>query len=208
MHVSKMGRTFPRFGVIVSSVNSELAGADLLVCFSLRLDQRYQFFAGGEISLLEGVADSLNQPGLAELLRYSGDYSQFIQANSPANFSIIARGAISSNPGELFLNSTFEKMLTQLRQEFDYILIGSSPMFAADNATTLAPKVDGTLFVVRSRFFPRPRRPRSAQFTQSTADPGAWLGAESGRCDGPVLPLLQLCRVLPRREISVRTVVG
>jgi capsular exopolysaccharide synthesis family protein len=147
-----MGRTFPRFGVIVSSVNSELAGADLLVCFSLRLDQLYQFFAGGEISLLEGVADSLNQPGLAELLRHPGDYSQFIQANSLANFSIIARGAISSNPGDLFLNSTFEKTLAQFRQEFDYILIGSSPMFAADDATTLAPKVDGTLFVVRSRF--------------------------------------------------------
>ena len=32
------------------------------------------------------------------------------------------------------------------------MLIDSSPVFAADDATTLAPKVDGTLFVVRSRF--------------------------------------------------------
>jgi hypothetical protein len=101
---------------------------------------------GGEISLLEGVADSLNQappflqPGLAELLRHPGDYRQFIQANSLANFSFIARGAISSNPGDLFLNSTFEKTLAQLRQEYDYILIDSSPVFATDDATTLAPR--------------------------------------------------------------------
>jgi succinoglycan biosynthesis transport protein ExoP len=93
-----------------------------------------------------------SQPGLAELLRTSGDFRQFIQTNSLANFSFIARGAISNNPGDLFLNSTFEKTLAQLRQEFDYILIDSSPVFAADDATTLAPKVDGTLFVVRSRF--------------------------------------------------------
>jgi AraC-like DNA-binding protein len=31
-------------------------------CFSLRLDQLYPLFAGGEISLLEGVADALHQP--------------------------------------------------------------------------------------------------------------------------------------------------
>jgi Mrp family chromosome partitioning ATPase len=32
------------------------------------------------------------------------------------------------------------------------VLIDSSPVFAADDTSTLAPKADGTLFVVRSRF--------------------------------------------------------
>ena len=32
------------------------------------------------------------------------------------------------------------------------MLIDSSPIFAADDAPTLAPKVDGVIFVVRSRF--------------------------------------------------------
>jgi len=39
-----------------------------------------------------------------------------------------------------------------LRQQYDYVVIDTSPVFAADDATTLAPKVDGTLFVVRSRY--------------------------------------------------------
>ncbi|HTA31704.1 MAG TPA: hypothetical protein VK731_14515, partial [Candidatus Cybelea sp.] len=38
------------------------------------------------------------------------------------------------------------------RQQFDYVLIDSSPVFAADDAASLAPKVDGALFVVRSGF--------------------------------------------------------
>lgn len=93
-----------------------------------------------------------SQPGLTELLRQPGEPRHFIQTNSLVNFSFLARGAISTNPGDLFLNSRFEDILSRLRQEFDYILIDSSPVFAADDATTLAPKVDGTLFIVRSRF--------------------------------------------------------
>jgi succinoglycan biosynthesis transport protein ExoP len=93
-----------------------------------------------------------SQPGLAEMLRHPSDSREFIQTNSLANFSFIARGAISNNPGDLFLTSALDQKLALLRQEYDYILIDSSPVFAADDATTLAPKVDGTLFIVRSRF--------------------------------------------------------
>jgi Mrp family chromosome partitioning ATPase len=32
------------------------------------------------------------------------------------------------------------------------VLIDSSPVFATDDASTLAPKVDGTLFVVRGNY--------------------------------------------------------
>jgi tyrosine-protein kinase Etk/Wzc len=92
------------------------------------------------------------KPGLAELLQSPVDPRPFIQTNSLANFSFIPRGSLRSNPGDLFLTSTFEQLLAGLRQQFDYILIDSCPVFAADDATTLAPKVDGTLFVVRSRF--------------------------------------------------------
>jgi len=93
-----------------------------------------------------------SKPGLAELLRQPNDPYQFIRTTPLANFSFLPRGSILANPGDLFLNSAFEKVIARLRPDFDYILIDSSPVFAADDATTLAPKVDGTLFVVRSRF--------------------------------------------------------
>jgi Mrp family chromosome partitioning ATPase len=43
-----------------------------------------------------------------------------------------------------------DEVLSTLREQFDYVLIDSSPLFAADDAATLAPKVDGTILVVRS----------------------------------------------------------
>ena len=91
-------------------------------------------------------------PGLAELLLQPDDLDQIIQRDSLPNLSFISRGSTLCNPGDLFLGPAFDQILARLRQRFDYVLIDSSPVFAADDATTLAPKVDGTLVVVRRGF--------------------------------------------------------
>lgn len=93
-----------------------------------------------------------SKPGLAELLTEGGDLDQFIQASPMPNLSFIARGSGQRNPGDLFLTNALDQVLAHLRERFDYVIIDSSPVFAADDSTTLAPKMDGTLFVVRSRF--------------------------------------------------------
>ena len=109
-----------------------------------------------DADLRKGVLHQLlglqREPGLAELLRQPGDLEKVIQKDSLLNFSFLSSGRASSNSGDLFLGPEFKQVLARLRQMFDYVLIDSSPVFAADDATTLAPKVDGTLFVVRSRF--------------------------------------------------------
>ncbi|HEY1662531.1 MAG TPA: polysaccharide biosynthesis tyrosine autokinase [Verrucomicrobiae bacterium] len=93
-----------------------------------------------------------SNPGLAELLLQPGDLDKFILATPMSNLSFIPRGRGQRNPGDLFLSPVFDDILARLRERYDYVIIDSCPVFAADDATTLAPKVDGTLFVVRSRF--------------------------------------------------------
>jgi Mrp family chromosome partitioning ATPase len=39
--------------------------------------------------------------------------------------------------------------LREIYQHYDYVIIDSSPVLAADDTTSLAPKIDATLFVVR-----------------------------------------------------------
>jgi Mrp family chromosome partitioning ATPase/uncharacterized protein involved in exopolysaccharide biosynthesis len=68
------------------------------------------------------------------------------------NLSFLARGGDVNNPGDLLLSPALDQILARLRKQFDYVLIDSCPVFAADDVTTLAPKVDGTLLVVRSRY--------------------------------------------------------
>ena len=100
-----------------------------------------------------------HEPGLSEMLRCPEDLEKIIQTNSLPNFFFVSSGGRLSNPGDLFLNPALSQVLAWARQHFDYVLIDSSPVFAADDTATLAPMVDGTLFVVRNRFSrPRPAR--------------------------------------------------
>jgi len=101
---------------------------------------------------LHDLLDMKREPGLTEALRQQDHIDRFIQTNSLPNFSFLARGSDMVNPSDLFLSSSFATLFGRLREWFDYVLIDSSPVFAADDATTLAPMVDGTLFVVRSDF--------------------------------------------------------
>ena len=93
-----------------------------------------------------------SKPGLAELLIERGDWEKYVQPTAMPNLSFIARGTGQRNPGDLFLSNAFGDLIAKLRERYDYVIIDSSPVFAADDSTTLAPKVDGTLFVVRSQF--------------------------------------------------------
>lgn len=93
-----------------------------------------------------------SKPGMHELILQPERLEEVIRATDLPNFSFISRGSICRNPGDLFLSPAFDQILGRLRERYDYVLIDCSPVFAADDSSTLAPKVDGTLFVVRSRF--------------------------------------------------------
>jgi capsular exopolysaccharide synthesis family protein len=91
-------------------------------------------------------------PGLTHLLNHPADTDKIIQTNSLPNLSFIACGSRMANPGDQLLGETLDELLTLWRKTYDYVLIDSCPVFAADDAAMLAAKVDGTLMVVRSRF--------------------------------------------------------
>ena len=90
--------------------------------------------------------------GLAELLCGAENGHSVIQKDSVPNLAFISCGRRSRHPGDLFLRPEMDQLLSNWRRDFDYVVIDSCPLFAADDATALAHKVDGTLLVVRRRF--------------------------------------------------------
>lgn len=91
-------------------------------------------------------------PGLTHLLNHPADTEKIVQTNSLPNLSFIASGRRVANPGDQLQGAALDQLLAAWRAAYDYVLIDSCPVFAADDAATLAAKVDGTLLVVRSRF--------------------------------------------------------
>jgi succinoglycan biosynthesis transport protein ExoP len=92
------------------------------------------------------------EPGLSDLLERPDDLESIVQPDALPNLFFLSRGKSVANPGDLFLASRIEELLADLRKKYDYVIIDTTPIFAADDAASLAPKTDGTLFVVRSHF--------------------------------------------------------
>jgi capsular exopolysaccharide synthesis family protein len=100
----------------------------------------------GHIHRLLGVSA---EPGLAEILGGTCALETALQSDPTPNLSFISRGKSGGHPGDLFLGSGLGPLIARWRREYDFVIIDSSPLFAADDVSCLAPKADGTLFVVR-----------------------------------------------------------
>jgi capsular exopolysaccharide synthesis family protein len=92
------------------------------------------------------------EPGLSKLLRHQSRIAQCIAPTGLPNLSFIPSGEPSTDSSELFLSGDFDQLLQEVHRQFDHVIIDSAPVFAADDATSLAPKMDGVLFVVRGSF--------------------------------------------------------
>jgi capsular exopolysaccharide synthesis family protein len=112
----------------------------LLIDADLRRATLHKFF---------GAASS---PGLAEILNEETSFAEAIVPTGLENLALLPAGKANRNPGELVLSPLWPGFLTEVKPQFDYILVDTPPVLAADDAATLAPKVDGVLFVVRGSF--------------------------------------------------------
>src|SRR5947208_10511599 len=62
---------------------------------------------------------------------------------------LVTRGKTLPQASSHLLRDSTDQFLEEIYHQFDYIIIDSSPVLAADDTTSLAPKIDATLFVVR-----------------------------------------------------------
>ena len=149
------GGTKPKTIIVASSVPEEgkstvalylaatLARANsrvLLIDADLRRATLHTFF---------GTASS---PGLAEILNEEIPFAEAIVPTGLENLALLPAGEANRNPGELVLSQVWPGFLAEAKPQFDYILVDTPPVLATDDAASLAPKVDGVLFVVRGSF--------------------------------------------------------
>ena len=71
-----------------------------------------------------------------------------------ANLDVLLSGPVPPNPSELLGSISFEKLLDQLKERYDYIIIDTPPINVVSDTLALAPKTDGLLLVFRDMFTP------------------------------------------------------
>jgi polysaccharide biosynthesis transport protein len=92
-----------------------------------------------------------NRAGLSTLLsRESGSESYEHPLPDLPNLTVLSRGPIAPNPGEMLASRAMEEMLAQWRTEYEHIILDTSPVLAVADTLSLAPQADTALILVRS----------------------------------------------------------
>ncbi len=92
------------------------------------------------------------ESGLFEVLSQGIPWRSSVKETAVANLRLLPRGATTQRSSELFLGPVMDKFLQESIKEYDYVLIDTAPVMAADDVTSLAPLVDGVIFVIRAEF--------------------------------------------------------
>lgn len=76
--------------------------------------------------------------------------AEIIQHDSIApGIDFISAGPLPPNPSELLMSSRFDTLISELREQYDHIIIDTTPLFAVADANIVNRVSDITLFVIR-----------------------------------------------------------
>lgn len=115
--------------------------------------------AGKKVILMEldlrkpKISDSLklNKAGITNFLVESDmDWRKWVQSfGKEAKFDILSSGPLPPNPAELLMLPKLGALLSDLRKDYDFIIMDSAPVGLVTDAQILASSADATLYVVR-----------------------------------------------------------
>jgi len=129
------GKTFT--AINLASVYSLLNKKTVLIGFDLRKPKIFQDF------------DLSNERGISTWLIGQDKLHDIIQKTSFENLSIISAGPIPPNPSELIALEKTQELFKLLKEEFDLLIVDTSPMGVVSDTIYLASMADACLLVVR-----------------------------------------------------------
>jgi protein-tyrosine kinase len=88
-------------------------------------------------------------PGLADYLQGGCSESEVIQRGTEDGLFFISAGKHVTHPAELIAGKKFKRLLDDVADLFDWVILDSPPTVPVSDASVLAHMCDGVLFVVR-----------------------------------------------------------
>lgn len=88
-------------------------------------------------------------PGLSNYLAGLNSVDDVIRKEVYSNLDLILAGDIPPNPSELLGSDNMQKLLEDMSQRYDYIMLDLPPVGVVADACVIANSLDGILFLVR-----------------------------------------------------------
>lgn len=136
------GKTFTAINLALTYLG--LSEKVLLLGADFRNPQIHTYF--NENRENKGLSNYLND----DTLNYNDFLVSYATENS--NLEILLSGNLPPNPSELLSNGRFDKLLSELKLKYDYIIVDTAPTILVSDTMLIAPYADATIYMIRSRF--------------------------------------------------------
>ena len=144
----------------LAEVFAQLNKKVLIIDGDMRMGELHKIFG---MSQYDGLADylllddsslqlnQLSKSADAQIMNDVSDFSleNFIHPSGIEHIDFMPRGKHPSDPESLLISERFDALLTELKSQYDYIIIDSPPLLAASDAMVLAQHADKVLMVTR-----------------------------------------------------------
>jgi capsular exopolysaccharide synthesis family protein len=94
-------------------------------------------------------------PGITNYLIGKVSINDIIKTTNYPNFYVVSAGPVPPNPTELITSENFGRMMQELKEQFDYVIIDSAPIGPVTDSLLLGKYAQTTLFVVRHGHTPK-----------------------------------------------------
>jgi tyrosine-protein kinase Etk/Wzc len=147
------GKTFvaSNLAMIYAKANKKV----LLVGGDIRNPKLNQFYSGKNVDKLKRVSGNKDNKGLTDYL-----ISDTLSARDITNtllvsdqtVDIIHSGKLMPNPAELLMNDRLEEFVSEVREQYDYVIVDTAPMVVVSDTMLMSKFSDMVLYLTRADF--------------------------------------------------------
>jgi capsular exopolysaccharide synthesis family protein len=163
----------PRVIVVTSSMPNEGKSTTAInIALALAEAEHNVALVDGDMRrpMLDKHLGLIGRVGFSTVLSGAASLSDVLQKSRFPRLTVLTSGAVPPNPSELLGSLAAQKVLGELRANFDYVIVDSSPLLAVTDAAILATNSDGALIMAR---FGETKREHLAHAVGTLEDVGA-----------------------------------
>lgn len=142
----------PRVIVITSSMPAEGKSTTAInIALALAEADHNVVLVDGDMRrpMLHKYLDVLGPVGFSTVLSGGASLSEALQKTKYPGLTVLTSGAIPPNPSELLGSLAAKKLLSEMRAQFDYVIVDTTPLLAVTDAALLSASADGVLIIAR-----------------------------------------------------------
>jgi receptor protein-tyrosine kinase len=163
----------PRVIVVTSSTPSEGKSTTAInIALALAEAEHNVVLVDGDMRrpMLHKYLDLVGSVGFSTVLSGAASLDEALQKTRFPGLAVLTAGTVPPNPSELVGSLVAQTLLSEMRVQFDYVIVDSSPLLAVTDAAILAANSDGVLVMAR---FGQTKREQLAHAVGSLKDVGA-----------------------------------